>query len=81
MVDNWTFKKEVSIGDLVAVIIALSTVFTAYFTLKGDIEVLREHLKSQDNMKTEIKNEIDNRLDRIENKLDRLVERNARVDK
>ena len=76
MEDHWTFKKEVSIGDLVAVCLSIGGVFTAYFTLRADIAVLQEHMVSQDM----IKQSIDARLDRFENKLDRLIERNTRMD-
>jgi hypothetical protein len=78
---DWSFKKEVSIGDLVAIAIAVGGVFTAYFTLKADIEVLKSRITNQDTLSLEIKNSIDDRLDRIENKLDRLVESNTRANK
>jgi hypothetical protein len=78
---NWTFKKEVSVGDLVAIVLAIGGVFTAYFTLKADIDVLKSRLTAQENVSDSLKQEIYNRLNRIDDKLDRLVERNTRVDK
>jgi hypothetical protein len=78
---HWTFKKEVSVGDLVAIVLAIGGVFTAYFTLKADIEVLKSRITTQELVADSLKQEIYNRLNRIDDKLDRLVERNTRLDK
>lgn len=81
MADPWTFKKEVSIGDLVAIALAVGGVFAAYFTLKNEIELLKARIAVDSNSYITLKVEINDRLNRIEDKLDRLVERNTRVDK
>jgi len=34
--NNWSLKKEISVGDLVATSVAIAGVFSAYFMLKED---------------------------------------------
>lgn len=81
MTNNWKFNKEVSLGDMVAIMIAIGGVFAAYFTLKSEIELLRARIMVEESSHVTIKSEIYERLNRIEDKLDRLVERNTRIDK
>lgn len=62
--DRWKFLKEISIGDIVGILAAASAILTAYYKLDTRITVLEA-----------VKSEIGSRLDRIENKLDRAIER------
>lgn len=73
--EQWSLKKEVSIGDLVAIAVAIGGVLSAYFTLKNEIELIKSRVVATENAADTFKYNIDSRLNRIEDKLDRLVER------
>lgn len=62
--ERWVLKKEVSLGDVLAVLVALCSVILAYAKLDSRITVLEE-----------LKVDLNSRLDRIENKLDRVIEK------
>lgn len=72
---NWTFKKEVSIGDLVAITVAIGGVLSAYFTLRNEIELIKARVLTTEIASDGIKQDINSRLNRIEDKLDRAIER------
>ncbi len=61
---NWTIRKDVSIGDLVALAIAIGAVAFAYFTLDRRIAILEDwRLEIKEQLKT------------MDHKLDVLIER------
>lgn len=74
---NWTIKKEISLGDAVAVIIAVISVVGSYFSLKGQIDTVELRLTLQEKATDVLKNDINERLKNIDDKLQRLIEREA----
>ena len=68
---EWSFKKELSIGDLLAIGIALISIMSAYATLDRRVAVLEQQYEQQKTNDAEIKG----RLSAIDAKLDRLIER------
>jgi hypothetical protein len=72
-------SREVRIGELIALLIALSTLAHWYIEqrlepVKLEIKALRERNTEQDLVQTELKREIQSDLREIRAKLDRLVE-------
>lgn len=39
--NRWTIKKEISIPDLIAIITAILVPLAAYYTLKGEVELVK----------------------------------------
>ncbi len=81
MATGWIFKKEVSIGDMVAITFAISSVMLAYGTLNTRLATLEAHKIVQEKKDTDqdttsavLRVEINSRLNRIEDKLDRVIE-------
>ena len=77
---HWVLKKEISIGDLFAFIVAAAAVITAYFSLDKRISLVENTLdkqilldKRQDEERITLKNDIRNALDKIDTKLDWLL--------
>lgn len=61
---HWTLRKDISVGDLVALSLAIGAVAFAYFTLDRRIAILED-------WRLEIKEQ----LTRMDHKLDVLIER------
>jgi hypothetical protein len=80
--EGWHLKKEISVSVIISVIGIAIAGLTAYTDLKKDIELIRADalvLHQRDNQMA-VDNDADNkvlnaRLDRIDSKLDRLIER------
>jgi hypothetical protein len=79
---GWTFKKEVSIGDLVAIGAAVIGVILAYATLdkrlnmvEHAVTVQKERDSAQDQESIRYQARIEESLRALNNKLDRLIER------
>ena len=80
--EQWHFTREISIPDLVSFSAALAAVITAYATLDKrvsilEVEQIRQSVidKTQDTERVTIKVDVNDRLTKIETKLDRLIER------
>jgi hypothetical protein len=81
---GWHVNKEVSVGDLVALLLAIAAVILAYSQLDKRVTVLETVPSAQastdarqDLEARALKNEIGARLDRMEDKIDRLIERTS----
>lgn len=59
-------KKEISVGNIVQIATILVAVISAYFTLDNRVSALEIRVQN-------IKENTENRLKRIENKLDQLL--------
>ncbi len=82
MNENWRVKKEISLGDLIAFFCAVAAVVVAYFTMDKRLVVVEANAQNQtqidrlqDNTRDELKREILTRLNRMEDKLDRVIEK------
>ncbi len=80
--NGWSIKKEVTVGDLIAITFAISSVILAYGALDARLAKIEEFKAAQvsrdiaqDASAHQTKQDIADRLDRIEDKLDRLIER------
>lgn len=65
--ERWKIHREISIGDIIAILVAGAAVMASYYKLDSRISILEAFNPS-----------IANRLDRIENKLDRVIENHDR---
>lgn len=79
---KWHVKKEISVGDLIAFVMAAVAVITAYSTLDKRLAVIEEKVVTQavtdarqDGEALRYQSRIDAALTEINRKLDRLVER------
>ena len=78
---GWRVTKEITLGDLIAMVFAMGSIILAYSTLNERLSKLEEFRLSQqsrdqkqDELMGQIKGDVVNRLDRIEDKLDRAIE-------
>jgi hypothetical protein len=80
-VHKWSIKKEISIGDVGAMVLAAFAIITAYFSLDKRITLVegtqakQEAIdRAQDAAQIALKYEFSSWLIRIESKLDRLFD-------
>lgn len=83
--DLWKLKKEISVGDLIAFCVALSSVAFAFFTLDKRLAVLEDRQtqqvvidRRQDDDNVRYQARIEESLRAINQKLDRISELNNR---
>lgn len=81
---RWHFKKELSLGDLIAVATTVGIVLTSLHSVDKRISALEEKAIAQKSVDTRQDEEalryqtrFENALKEINNKLDRLIERRA----
>jgi len=75
---KWSFSKEVSIGDAVGLAVAFTAVIVAYMTLDNRIALVEQMQASQAAGAVEWRERMENAVQEISRKLDRLIERNTR---
>lgn len=82
MFRGWRIKKELSVGDIVAFFIAAMAVIAAYYSLDKRLALVETtqtnyaaENKTQDADRANLRSEMISRLNRIDDKLDRLIER------
>lgn len=68
---KWSLKKEISVGDVLAILLVAFTIIAAYFSLDSRIKIVET---SQTNQLIQ-NNSQSSWLIRIEGKVDRLLER------
>ncbi len=80
--NRWELKKEISLGDVIAIIFAISSVLLAYGRLDTRLATIEAALivqdrkdKAQDEANSETKQDLYRWLSRVEDKLDRVIER------
>lgn len=71
--DQWRLKKELSIGDLIAIVVALVSVLSAYHLHDVRISVLEKEVSTGHESDADIKK----RLETLDAKIDRVLERIA----
>lgn len=67
--------RELTLADIAAVLILVGGIITSYFALSAKVTVQEEKLQSVEQARQELKKDITDRLDRIEIKLDSLVDK------
>lgn len=79
---KWIFKKEISLGDMVAISLASLAIVSAYFSLDKRVAIVEQAQskqeivdKTQDMAQQAQKLEFSSWLIRVESKVDRLLER------
>jgi hypothetical protein len=73
--ERWRLTKDVSIVDVLSIVMAGLAVFFAYTTLAERTSLLESSVVEIRQTRMEEKAALAQRLDRLENKLDRLIER------
>lgn len=68
---RWHLKKELSLGDLISFLCVAGAIVVAYFTMNTRVTVLEAHADTQ----IKQAGEMITQMRRLEDKLDRLIER------
>ena len=83
--ESWHFKKEISVSIIISVITLGIAVVVAYTDLQRDIALIQANIITLNQQDVRLKAEIDAasnttsaRFDRIDAKLDRLIERSVK---
>lgn len=74
---KWSFSKEVSIGDAIGLAVAFTAVLVAYGALKERVALVEQTQTSQASMTVEWRDRVENSIQEINRKLERLIERNS----
>lgn len=78
---QWSFSKEISIGDTIGLITALTVVLISYGTLVTRVALVEQSMQEQKAIATEWRQRIETVVLEINRKLDRLIERSVERDK
>ncbi len=73
--NGWTINKEISVGDLVAIVLALASVFAAYFSLDKRVSLIEQAIAVQTTQIAADKKDSKEDLLRLEQKLDKVLEK------
>ena len=73
--NRWKITKDVSVADILSIVLAAVAVITAWGLLDKRITVVEAAVIEMKLAKQVEREELAARLDRLENKLDRLIER------
>ena len=73
--NRWKLTKDVSVADILSILLAAVAVVTAWGMLDKRITVVEAAVIEMKMAKQIEREELSSRLDRLENKLDRLIER------
>jgi hypothetical protein len=73
--ERWKLTKDVSIADMLSISLAAVAIVTAYTKLSERVTVTEAAIVEIQRAKIVEREELASRLDRLENKLDRLIER------
>jgi hypothetical protein len=69
--EKWHLKKEISLGDVIAIVISITAILGAYARLDTRVSLLEQ---SQNYTKAAFE-KIDASIERLSSKIDRLIER------
>jgi hypothetical protein len=73
--ERWKLTKDVSVADLLSIGLAAIAIVTAYTKLSERVTITEAAIVEIQRAKIVEREELASRLDRLENKLDRLIER------
>lgn len=73
--EKWRFKKEISLADIISFSAAALAVVYAYTTLDKRLAIVESERIAEKATSTAFQNRIDARLDKMNEKLDRIIER------
>lgn len=76
--EPWTFDKKINVGHIITTITVAASVIIWALSVEKRVSANELIIKDVDKDIVEIKKELSNRLNRIENKLDRLIEKNLK---
>jgi len=76
--EPWRFKKEVSLADIITIVSAGAAVVYAYTTLDKRLAIIEAERTTEKVTITAFQNRIDARLDKMDEKLDRIIERQVK---
>jgi len=72
---RWHFSKEVSVVDVLTILVAGGAMTSAWISVKQDIAILQTEAAERKQIIASMKSDFESALNRIEGKLDRLIER------
>jgi len=73
--EPWKFKKEISLADILSFGMAAFAVVYAYTTLDKRLAIVEAERTTEKVTTTAFQNRIDSRLDKMDEKLDRIIQR------
>jgi len=76
--EPWRLKKEVSLADIITIVSAGAAVVYAYTTLDKRLAIIEAERTTEKVTTTAFQNRIDTRLDKMDEKLDRIIERQVK---
>ena len=76
--EPWRFKKEISLADIITIVSAGAAVVYAYTTLDKRLAIIEAERTTEKVTITAFQNRIDARLDKMDEKLDRIIERQVK---
>lgn len=80
--NRWRINREVSLGDILAIVIAVGSVITAYMSLSARVTVVEvmaaQTANSLNGTVSEIKTELRRLNDRLERMVDQMLSDNKR---
>jgi uncharacterized protein (UPF0218 family) len=81
-VATWTIKKEISLGDLIAFVMAFVSLVYAYTTLDKRLSIVEDRQAQQeavdvrqDSESGAVNSELKHAIEKLETKIDRLIEK------
>jgi hypothetical protein len=76
--EQWRFKKEISLADIFSLTAASAAVLYAYTTLDRRLAIVEAERTSEKVALLAFQNRMDARLDKMDDKLDRIIQRQQR---
>lgn len=73
--EPWTFKKEISLADILSFATAALAVVYAYTTLDKRLAIVEAERTAEKAALLDFQHRINARLDKMDEKLDRIIER------
>ena len=71
---GWKLKKELSLGDVLAIVIALLSIMSVYFKVDNRLVILEEDRIERTKVIEKFEAKAERKFEQIDTKLDRLLE-------
>lgn len=75
---HWTFDKKINVGHIITTLTVALSVIVWALSVEKRVSANELNINKLDDAVLEVKQGLNERLNRIENKLDRLIEKNLK---